>query len=64
MVLRGRRTDLSLNYEIDKADWDEKNQILRPKRPERSFVLNLTNKYWKKAFDVYQQLIQRGMAYV
>ncbi len=63
MVLRGRRTDLSLNYEIGKEDWDDKNQTLRPKHPERNFVLNLTNKYRQKALDVYQQLIQRGMAY-
>ena len=54
---------MSLNYEIGKEDWNDKSQTLRLKHPERSFVLNLTNKYRQKAFDVYQQPIKRGMAY-
>jgi site-specific recombinase XerD len=63
MVLRGQRTDLSLNYELSKESWDDGDQTMKSKHPDRGYVLNLTNKYRQLAFDAYQQLIQRGMAY-
>jgi integrase len=63
MVLSGRRTDISLSYPLKRDVWDEKEQTLKLKHPDRSYVLGLTNKYRQKAMEEYQQLIQRGMAY-
>jgi hypothetical protein len=61
LVLSGKRTEISLKYDLTKDDWDEKMQTLKMSNPNRGFVLNLTNKYRQMAMEVYQQLIQRGM---
>jgi len=61
MVLSGKRTDISLSYTLKKGEWNDKEQTLKGKHPDRGFVLNLTNKYRQRALEVYQQLIQRGL---
>lgn len=63
LVINGKRTDISLKYNLSKSEWDDKRQTLRTSHPNRGYVLNLTNKYRQLAMDAYQQLIQRGMNY-
>jgi len=63
MVLSGKRADLSLGYELKASDWDKNTQSLKGKHPNRGYVFNMTNKHRQNAQEVYQQLIQRGMAY-
>jgi site-specific recombinase XerD len=62
MVLSGKRFDICLKQEISKADWSDKEQALRGKHPNRGFVLNLTNQYQKRALQIYQEQIQRGLS--
>ena len=61
MLLSGKRTDISLNYVLKKGVWNNKEQSLKRRHPDRGFVLNLTNKYRQRALEVYQQMIQRGL---
>ena len=61
LVLSGKRTDVSLNYILKGEEWNDKEQTLKSKHPDRGFVINLTNKYRQQALDVYQEMIQRGM---
>ena len=61
LILAGKRTDVSLDYTLKKESWDARERALSKKCPDRSYVLNLTNKYNQMAMEVYQQMIQRGM---
>jgi site-specific recombinase XerD len=61
LVMSGKRTDISLNYDLDRADWEESSQSLKAKHPDRGYLLNLTNQYRQNALNVFQNLIQRGM---
>jgi len=35
MVLNGKRTDLALNFELKREAWDDKEQTLKNKHPQR-----------------------------
>jgi hypothetical protein len=61
MLLSGKRTDISLSYKLKKGVWDNNEQMLQRRHPDRGFVMNLTNKYRQRALEVYQQMIQRGL---
>ncbi len=61
MLLSGKRSDISLSYKLKKEVWDNKEQALKRRHPDRGFVMNLTNKYRQRALEVYQQMIQRGL---
>jgi len=61
LVINGVRTEISLKYDLNKADWDVKNQCLNSMHPNRGYVMNLVNKYRQLAMDAYQQLVQRDM---
>ena len=61
MVLAGKRTEISLNYELGRETWDFKEQTLKSKHPDKGYVINLTNQYRQKALLIYQQLVQRGI---
>ena len=61
LTIAKKRTDVSLNYALKKESWDAKEKALHRKCSDRSYVLNLTNKYNQLAMEVYQQMIQRGI---
>lgn len=63
ILLQGKRSDISLSYSLKKESWDEKNQMLRQKHPDRNYLLNLTNSYRQKAIEAHQLVMQKGLEY-
>jgi hypothetical protein len=61
LSMSGNKADISLGYSCCKEDWSQKNQMLKNKHADKSYVLNLTNSYRKQALDIYQHYLQRGI---
>ncbi len=60
ITIAGKRTDLSLNYELTRHLWDDRTQCLKGRHKDTGYVINLTNLYRQRAQEIYQSLINRG----
>jgi site-specific recombinase XerD len=59
--MSGNKADISLGYSCNKEDWNQQAQMIKSKHTDKSYVLNLTNSYRKRVFDIYQHYLQRGV---
>lgn len=54
------RTDISLQYELLRANWDDHSQKLKGRNPDQPGLAGLMNQYRQRALMIYQEIIQQG----